>query len=144
MYRVTEPVTPEDFQKIFDLRFEILRAPWNQPRGSERDDNEQQAIHAMICEVSGDCIAAGRLQFNNTSECQIRYMAVSELYRGQGLGRKILEYLEERAKQKSASVIVLQARENALNFYEQSGYINEGKSFVLFNAIQHYRMRKML
>jgi predicted GNAT family N-acyltransferase len=144
MYRVAEPVTPEDFQKIFDLRFEILRAPWNQPRGSERDETEQSAIHAMICDASGMCIATGRLQFNNPSEGQVRYMAVSELYRGQGLGRMILEYLEERAKQKSASVIVLQARENALNFYEQSGYINEGKSFLLFNAIQHYRMRKML
>jgi predicted GNAT family N-acyltransferase len=144
MYSVSEPVSPEDFAKIFNLRFDVLRAPWNQPRGSEKDENESSAIHALIKDKSGKCIASGRLQFNNAEEGQIRFMAVETEYRGQGLGKMILDFLEQKAKANNTFSIVLQARENALQFYERAGYINEGKSFLLFDSVQHYRMRKQL
>jgi predicted GNAT family N-acyltransferase len=144
MYSVAEPVSPEDFEKIFNLRFDVLRAPWNQPRGSEKDENESSAIHALIKDESGKCIASGRLQFNNAEEGQIRFMAVETEYRGQGLGKMILDFLEQKAKANNTFSIVLQARENALQFYERAGYINEGKSFLLFDSVQHYRMRKQL
>lgn len=144
MFRVTEPVSPEDFQKIFDLRYHVLRAPWNQPRGSERDEAEQTSVHAMIVDADGRCIATGRLQYNSNEEAQIRFMAVSNEFRGQGLGRMILEFLEGKAKANTSTTIVLQARENALRFYKDAGYNIEEKTFLLFDAIQHYRMRKTL
>lgn len=144
MFRVAEPVKQEDFQKIYDLRYQVLRLPWKQPRGSERDEAEDISTHAMICDDDGRCIATGRLQFNSENECQIRYMAVCDEFRGQGFGTMILEFLEEKARTKSATTIILQARENAVRFYESAGYILEEKTFLLFDAIQHYRMRKQL
>lgn len=144
MVRVSEPVSQEELKKIYDLRYKVLRSPWKQPRGSELDDAENSSIHAMICDDDGHCIAAGRLQFNSENECQIRYMAVCDEFRGQGFGTMILEFLEEKARTKSATTIILQARENAVRFYESAGYILEEKTFLLFDAIQHYRMRKQL
>lgn len=144
MFRVSEPVSQEDYQKIYDLRYQVLRSPWKQPRGSERDDAEDISVHAMICDADGRCIATGRLQFNSENECQIRFMAVCNEFRGQGFGNMILEFLEEKARKKSATTIVLQARENAVRFYESAGYLLEEKTFLLFDAIQHYRMRKQL
>ena len=144
MLHVTEPSSPEQFEKIYLLRYAVLRQPWNQPRGSERDTTEDSAIHAMIENESGECIATGRLQYNSADEGQIRYMAVDERYRGQKLGQMILEYLVTRAKADGCPRIVLQARENAVEFYQRMGYTKEDKTFLLFDAIQHYRMTKSL
>jgi predicted GNAT family N-acyltransferase len=144
VYRVTEPRSPEQFEKIYALRFAVLREPWNQPKGSERDQTEDTAIHAMIENEAGECIATGRLQYNSADEAQIRYMAVDENYRGQKLGQLILEFLESRAKTDGCPRVVLQARENAVAFYERMGYVIEAKTFLLFDAIQHYRMTKSL
>lgn len=143
-YKVIEPASDKDLEKVFDLRYEVLRAPWNQPRGSERDDSESVSVHAMIEDESGNCIATGRLQFNSADEGQVRYMAVSESHRGMKLGQNILEFLEGKAREKSCTRIVLQARENAIDFYKAMGYEIEEKTFLLFNSIQHYRMSKQL
>lgn len=144
MFKVTEPDSSEQFEKIYELRFAVLREPWNQPRGSERDDSEKHSIHAVIENETGECIATGRLQFNSEDEAQIRYMAVDDRYRGKKLGKLILEFLEAKAKSKSCKRIVLQARENAVEFYSRMGYITEEKTFLLFDSIQHYRMSKQL
>lgn len=144
MFLVVEPSDPNQLEKIFSLRYEVLRAPWNQPKGSERDDSESTSIHALIENEQGECIATGRLQFNSAEEGQVRFMAVSEKYRGKKLGKLILEFLEDKAKQNLRSVIVLQARENAVEFYKAMGYVAEEKTFLLFDSIQHYRMSKRL
>ncbi len=144
MFRVIEPSSPEQFEKIFSLRYAILRAPWNQHRGSERDDGEETAMHAMIVDESGNCIATGRLQLNSPEEAQIRFMAVDEKHRGKKLGKMILDFLENKAKEKKCSRIILQARENAVDFYKARGYNVEEKTFLLFDSIQHFRMSRKL
>lgn len=143
-YHVSEPSSSEDLEKIFSLRYEVLRSPWNQPRGSERDEYEEKSIHAMIKNEMGVCIATGRLQFNSAEEGQIRFMAVNAEYRGKKLGQLILEFLEDKAKKNSCRRIVLQARENAVAFYEAMGYTIEEKTFLLFGSVQHYRMSKSI
>ncbi|HTF03542.1 MAG TPA: GNAT family N-acetyltransferase [Bacteroidia bacterium] len=144
MFRVVEPETESQFENIYDLRYAVLRAPWKQPRGSERDDMEQSAVHALIEDEAGTCIATGRIQFNTKDEAQIRFMAVHPDYRGKGLGKLILEFLEQKAAEHKRCRIVLQSRESAVSFYEALGYAVEAKTFFLFDAIQHYRMSKTI
>lgn len=141
-YPVIQPSSSEQLEKIFALRYAILRAPWNQPKGSERDNAEDTSVHAMIEDEHGNCIATGRLQFNGASEGQIRFMAVDENHRGKKLGKLILEFLEGKAKEAGCTKIILQARHNAVEFYLANGYTVEEKTFLLFDAIQHYRMSK--
>ena len=38
---IIQPKSPEDFKKYYNLRYEVLRKPWNQPIGSERDRKER-------------------------------------------------------------------------------------------------------
>ena len=144
MYSVIQPSSPQQLENIFSLRFRVLRAPWNQPRGSERDESEETSIHALIEDAQGNCIATGRLQFNSASVAQVRFMAVDENHRRKQLGRLILEFLEAKAKENDRTKIVLQARQNAVRFYQEQGYAIEEKTFLLFDSIQHYRMSKKL
>jgi len=132
-----------DFDKYLELRWRILRKPWNQPRGSEVDELDDEAIHIAAYDED-KMVGVARLHFNSKEEAQIRYMAVEEGYRNRGIGSKMLEKLEEIAKEKGARYVMLNARENAVGFYLKNGYELVEKSYLLFGTIQHYKMRKML
>ena len=120
---VLKPTTSKEFKKYYNLRYEILRKPWGQPLGSEKDKGEETSIHRMIIDEStGEVLAVGRLQFNSKDEAQIRYMAVADEFQGQGLGSQIISALEDVAWEKGSRKIILQSRKNALQFYKNNGY----------------------
>ena len=140
--KIIEPSTLEEFQRYFQLRWTILRAPWNQPRGSEQDERERSSHHLMVIDSKQAVIAVGRLQFNSIREAQIRYMAVDVARQRKGVGTLLLNALEQEAVKLGAARIVIDARETALRFYRRQGYKPEGPGPVLFNAIAHIRMTK--
>jgi len=143
--KIIEPTTSEEFNKYYNLRYEILRKPWGQPPGSERDEEEETSIHRMIIDnQTGNALSVGRLQFNSTHEAQIRYMAVANDVQGKGLGSQIISSLEDVARGKGSKQIILSARENALQFYKNNGYKIVKKTHLLFGEIQHWLMEKEL
>ena len=141
---VTEPTSPKDFELYYDLRWRILRKPWNQLKGSEKDELEDKSIHAMVCDEDRIPVGVGRAHFNSDEEAQIRYMAVEKEWQGKGIGKMILLYLEEKVKEKGAKNIILNARDIAIKFYERNGYQIVKEAHTLFDAIPHYGMRKAL
>jgi len=142
---ICEPRSREDFERYYYLRWKILRKPWNQPKGSEIDDNlEDKSIHIMVCDEDRRPVGVARLHFNTPEEAQIRYMAVDDDFQRRGIGAMLLEELERRAKKRGAKYIILNARENAVGFYRKNGYIIVEKTYILFDTIQHFKMRKDL
>tara|TARA_B110000116_G_C16626412_1_gene486205 strand:- start:179 stop:616 length:438 start_codon:yes stop_codon:yes gene_type:complete len=142
---IIEPNTSDEFKIYYKLRYEVLREPWFQPKGSERDEEEETSLHRMIIdEPHGKAVAVGRLQFNTIEEAQIRYMAVSDDYQGKGYGRKMVKALDNIAREKGSRKIILQSRGNAVKFYEKNGYKIIEKSYLLFDQIQHWLMEKEL
>lgn len=139
---LTEPVSEADWEKYFDLRWRVLRAPWNQPRGSERDEGEDESIHLVICDDERAPLAVGRVHFVSPIEAQIRFMAVDPQFAGRGLGSRILIELEKRARLRGARKIVLNARKEAERFYLKHGYVAVGSADTLFGLIEHVRMAK--
>lgn len=143
MYKVQIADNQKIINQIIDLRYVVLRKPWNKPRETATDDLELSSINAYI-EQDKEVIACGRLQDNGNGLGQIRYMAVNPNYQGKGLGKLIVAKLEEEAKRIGLKTIELQARENALEFYKSQGYIVKETSFKLWDIIQHYLMIKEL
>ncbi len=143
-FKLIEPKTPPELDKYYQLRWEVLRRDWNRPKGSEKDEGEEAAAHAMIVNENDEAIAVCRLQFIDKTTGQIRSMGVKEEYRTKGFGAVIINYLEETAKAKGLNKIFLDARENAIAFYQKMGYQTTEKSYLLFGTIQHYRMEKMI
>ena len=138
---IKEPETKEEFEQYYDLRWRILRQPWNQPCGSEKDEKENDSIHIMVV-LNDKVIGCGRGHFNSNIEAQIRYMAVDKDCQRKGVGTKILKTLERKLKEKGAGVIILNARENAVIFYQNHDYKIIGKGQTLFDVIEHCKMRK--
>ena len=142
---IIEPNTSDEFKIYYDLRYEVLRKPWFQPKGSERDDDDETSLHRMIIDKpNGKAVVVGRLQFNSIEEAQIRYMAVSDDYQGKGYGRKMVKALDNIAREKGSRKIILQSRGDAVKFYEKNGYKIIEKSYLLFDEIQHWLMKKEL
>jgi GNAT superfamily N-acetyltransferase len=143
-WQIISPKTNQEWEAYYDLRYTILRKPWHQPKGSEKSDNEEACTHALLIDENANALACGRSEWTNAETIQIRYMAVSHSFQGKGAGGKILQFLEENAKQNGAIKVLLHARENAISFYIKHGYAIKEKSHLLFSEIQHFLMQKDL
>jgi predicted GNAT family N-acyltransferase len=141
------PVAPQsaaEWDEYFDLRWRVLREPWQQPPGSEKDDRESSSEHLMIVGRDSRPVAVGRLHFNSPEEAQVRFMAVEPEAQGRGLGSAILMEFEQRARAAKATSIVLNAREDIQLFYQKHGFEVVGPAPTLFGVVKHVRMRKQL
>ncbi len=142
--KLISPESAEDFKRYYDLRWQLLRKPWQQPRGSEQDELEHQSFHVMCVDNDNSIVGIGRLHTISDTEAQIRYMAVANNHQRQGIGQQLLEALENRANQQGIHIITLHARESAIGFYKKQGYKIIEKSHRLFSTIQHFKMQKTL
>lgn len=141
--QIKKPESPEEWEAYYRIRFEVLRKPWNQPESSTRDETEKSSSHYLLIK-DGAYAGTGRLQFNSASEAQIRSMAILESARSKGLGSWLMKELEAEARRMGRTEIVLDARENAVPFYQKNGYTVIASSYLLFNTIQHFKMSKTL
>jgi len=140
---ILQPKNQVDIEKYYDLRWRILREPWKQPRGSEKDPLEEESIHLMVC-MNKKIVAVGRLHLNSGVEAQIRYMAVELDFQNRGIGTLLLRELEKIAKNKGAHHVILNGRDVALQFYQKNGYKILNKTHTIFGSIEHWKMRKDL
>lgn len=147
------PSTPAELAAYYDLRWRVLRAPWDQPRGSERDEldddpGETFVAHLAAWDEAGRILGVGRLHFNGPTEVQIRFMAVEEDFQGQGIGRAMVARLESLAYGQGASTVILNARSEAVGFYERLGYTVVAQGEAMFGdspagPVEHARMAKV-
>lgn len=140
---LTCPHTEQQWQAYYQLRWQILRAPWQQPPGSERDQQEATAYHLMLQNSAGDIAAVGRIQQIDATTAQVRYMAVADEWQGQGAGARVLQGLEHYALTQQFSQVVLNARDSAVAFYKKQGYQISGPAPTQFGIV-HHRMVKSL
>jgi len=138
---IRTPVTSKEWDAYYQLRWEELRKPWNQPIGSEKDADENAFYHLAAFEDE-KILGVGCLKMINEQEAQIRFMAVANSLQRKGVGVSLMNALEVEAFSRRAHKVVLHAREIAIPFYEYCGYKMIEKSYLLYDAIQHYLMSK--
>lgn len=143
-YIFTTPESPDEWETYYDIRYRVLRQPWGQEQGSERDDTDSTSQNVLLRNEHGVAMAVGRLHLNSLAQGQIRYMAVDFPYQNSGIGGLMIQELERRAKELGAEEIILEARQRAIPFYERNGYSVVKMSYLLFGQIQHYTMKKKL
>jgi len=140
---IRPPKTDKDFEKYYQLRWEILRKPWGQPKGSEQTSEESEFYHVMA-EWGEDVCGVGCIKILSETTAQVRFMAVSPEFQDQGIGKEILTALEEYAFKNNRTTITLYAREVAIDFYIKTGYKIIGDGYTLFETIHHKVMEKEL
>ncbi len=141
---IRSPQNETEWQAYYELRYEVLRAPWGQAKGSEQTADEAQHLHFAFFNEQNNVMGVGRLDQIDAQTAQIRFMAVDAPQQSKGIGKSLIHYMETEAKQKGIQQIILHAREVALPFYQKLGYQLDGPSHLLFDEIQHFLMHKLI
>jgi len=160
---------PEEY---FECRYVTLRQPLGFPKGAERLEDDSQAIHAWVVD-EGKIVSVGRshlippdsdgsqadhsgpgavtcppfpgLDSTTRPAIQIRQMGTLDAYRRRGHASRIITALEDAsATNFSANYGFLQAREPAIPFYADAGWLEIGDRFDISDIGPHATMWKKL
>ena len=80
----------------------------------------------------------------NSSQIQIRGMAVLEDFQKQGIGEKLIQTVIKEALNNKTELIWFNARKNAVPFYEKLGFHIYGTAFEIEGVGTHYLMYQVL
>ncbi|UKM66300.2 GNAT family N-acetyltransferase [Flavobacteriaceae bacterium GSB9] len=81
---------------------------------------------------------------SESTQYQLRGMAVLTSHQGKDLGRTLLNYGEQALKLKQVNIIWCNAREVSVSFYKKNNYQTFGSPFIIEGIGPHYVMFKKL
>lgn len=131
-----------EYRQMVKLRDDILRKPLGlgfteQELQSEKDnmligafEDEDMLGCCMLVEEAPDTV-------------RLRQMAVLNDLQGKGIGRALMIFAENLARDRGYKNLIMHARKHAIGFYEKMGYKVKGDEFVEV-TIPHYVMQKQL
>ncbi len=137
--------TPAEFEGAVTVRMRVFVGEQGIPANVEVDDADSapDTVHAVALH-QGAVIATGRLLPDVDGKGpHIGRMAVERDWRRNGVGGKVLAFLEEQGRSLEFQQITLHAQEYVKSFYAQHGYHEVGEMF-LEEGIPHREMVKNL
>jgi GNAT superfamily N-acetyltransferase len=132
----------KEYKKMVDLRHQVLRKPLGLEFTEEELAREHEDILIGAFEddmMLGCCM----LTMVEPDKVRLRQMAVIAGLQGKGIGRVLMEFAENLARDRGYKTITMHARKSAVGFYEKQGYKRAGEEFVEV-TIPHYVMEKVL
>jgi predicted GNAT family N-acyltransferase len=140
---LTSPKSYDDFERYYQFRWQQLRKPLKLPAGSERDPLDKQSFHCMVVAAENSIVAVGSIQPLESNIMRIRYMAVGSEFQRLGIGTDIVKCLLAYAVEHQACKCWLNARSNAVIFYQKQGFelIGEVETEL---AVPHFKMETSL
>jgi len=130
------------YLESLNLRNEILRKPLGQSLFDEDRSAEAHDFH-VAAYIDGVMTGILLLTPRAPGTVQMRQVAVAREAQGTGLGSQIVRFCEELAAREGFTLMMLHARETAVNFYLKNGYRVEGGMFEEV-TIPHFKMVKEL
>ncbi len=131
-----------EYQQMVHLRNEILRRPLGLQFTPEELEKEKEEILIGAFEeekMLGCCM----LITEAPNSVRLRQMAVLNNLQGKGIGRALMQFAENIARDRGYQKITMHARKTAVGFYEKLGYRISGQEFEEV-TIPHYIMEKLL
>lgn len=139
--KIIDHGSPE-YKQMVDLRFNVLRKPLGLDFTEEELEKEKEDV-LMGCfdeeKLEGCCLLAPV----GDSAFRLRQMAVSNGLQGKGIGRVLMSFAENIARDMGKEILIMHARKSAVGFYEKLGYKISGNEFDEV-SIPHYVMEKTL
>ena len=131
-----------EYQQMVHLRNEILRKPLGLEFTPEELEKEKDEILIGAFEdekMLGCCM----LIKVDKATVRLRQMAVLNNLQGKGIGRALMQFAENIARDRGYWKIIMHARASAIGFYEKLGYHVSGNEFVEV-TLPHFTMEKRL
>lgn len=132
----------DEYRQAVAVRSRVLREPLGRFYSHTDLDAENNQLHFNAVE-NGKIIGTVILAPHENNTVQMRQLAVLEEKRGQGIGARLVEYVEHFARQQGYKKLFLKARETAVPFYLKLDYTVIGERFIQV-GLPHFRMEKAL
>lgn len=132
----------KEYQQMVHLRNEMLRKPLGLHFTREELDQEKDDILIGAFEddrLLGCCL----LTRQDPTTVRLRQMAVPSGMQGKGIGRALMIFAENIARDLGYKRLCMHARSSAIGFYTKLGYAAVGTEFTEV-TIPHYIMEKSL
>ncbi len=131
-----------DYEKMLRLRNDLLRKPLGlsfDPKELEKEKDDV-LIGAFEDEKMLGCCLLTRV---GPKALRLRQMAVSNNLQGKGIGRALMVFAENIARDMGYEILMMHARVTAVGFYEKLGYVKKDGQFIEI-TIPHVIMEKQL
>lgn len=140
---VFKRITPQEtaYAEVFNLREALLRQPIGLSLHDEDLSNEVNDL-ILVAEHNNQIIACLILTPLPDNTVQLRQMAVAAAWQGKNIGKLLVGYAEQFAREQGYEHIILHARIVARGFYEKLGYAPVGDIFTEV-GIPHILMEKI-
>ena len=131
-----------EYRQMVNLRYELLRKPLGLTFDAQELEQEKEDILIGAFEedkLLGCCLLTRVDQYT----IRLRQMAVFNNLQGKGVGRALMVFAENIARDQGYRKLVMHARKTALGFYRKLGYQTSGEEFEEV-TIPHFVMEKAL
>ncbi len=109
----------------------------------EEFDGSDSFSENLVLYVNKKAAATGRIVIGERGEGMIGRIACLKEYRGQGLGKVLVEELIRRCGEKGFDTVYIHAQTRVRGFYEKLGFVAYGDMFMEA-GILHISMKKTL
>ncbi|QBX41039.1 GNAT family N-acetyltransferase [Pseudomonas fluorescens] len=128
--------TPDDAQIAFDIRRLAIRhqcigaysqqqmLDWTKGAAEDGYDTLMAKHFYLVC-TEGEPVATGMLDLE---QHEIGAIFIRPDFMQRGLGKRVLFFLEDLARELGLAEVCLDATLNAVDFYRRCGYIGEGSA----------------
>jgi predicted GNAT family N-acyltransferase len=132
----------EEYHKMVKLRDDILRKPLG--LGFTPEELESEKDNMLIAAFEDDDILGCCMLVEEKADTvRLRQMAVLNDLQGKGIGRALMNFAENIARDRGYKTLSMHARMNAVGFYEKMGYKVVSDQFTEI-TIPHFVMEKRL
>ncbi|UIE36338.1 GNAT family N-acetyltransferase [Leptodesmis sichuanensis] len=133
---------PKELPQVYKIRYLVFQIEQGVDPTLEFDGKDERAHH-LIAFLGEKAVGTARIRFLEDQTAKVERVAVLPEVRGQGIGRKLMDYIEAFLVERQVTEVYMHAQEPVREFYQKLGYVPEGRAFEEA-GIPHIAMRKLL
>ena len=137
-----QTIDESELKRAFEVRTKVFIEEQGISKEEEWDGLDDTAIQ-FVAKDNDKIVATARVRFPAADYAKIERMAVLKPFRRKGVGKKLLNAIEENLASRHIPQAVLHSQWSVVKFYQSCGYEEIGQPF--FEAdIKHIKMQKEL
>ena len=118
-----------EYEQMVALRHQLLRKPLGLHFSAEELANEKNNILLAYTD-DGIMEACSMLVKQDDRTVRLRQLAVLSGLQGKGIGRAMVQFAENLARDNRFQKIIMHARQDSIHFFEKLGYEVQSEPFI--------------
>ncbi len=131
-----------ELQDALEVRREVFVEEQGISEDEEYDGYDKDALH-IVAKEEERVVGTARVRFLTNSQAKIERMAILKPFRQEGIGGRMIAFLDEELRGRHINEVILHAQCAVVAFYKSCGFKKLGSPFWEA-GIKHIKMQKYL